>query len=57
MKNEKNELYNISLTADDISAVNDSEMDDIERYEENEDIYKWLSVLLVFIWAVSLMVF
>lgn len=60
MKNEQDKFFNISLSSADIQEAeltNDEEIDEIERYEENEDIYKWLSVLLMFIWVVSLMVF
>lgn len=32
-------------------------IDEVDFYEENEEIYKWLSCLLVIIWAVTLIFF
>lgn len=53
MEKEQPDIFSINSS----ELIDDSDVEQIERYEENEDIYKWLSLLLVFIWAVSLMVF
>ncbi len=35
----------------------DTAVDELDIYEENEEMYKWLSLLLVIIWAVSMIFF
>lgn len=39
------------------SVSEDLDIDELNLLEEDEEIYKWLSVLLCIIWFLSLMVF
>jgi hypothetical protein len=48
LKNEQRDLITENLLPD------EAPVDELDIYEENEEIYKWLSFGLVIIWAVSL---
>jgi hypothetical protein len=51
LKKDQPELINENAFSE------DSAVDELDVYEENGEVYKWLSLLLVLIWAITLVVF
>jgi hypothetical protein len=60
LKKDQPELINERVFAEDAfaeSTISEDAVDELDVYEENGEVYKWLSLLLVLIWAITLVVF